>query len=135
VSRAFTKEDDNASFETPASSSMRVSEAFHLTEAGAARLKASNDPRIQEALALADIIPAIANPERAALGVAVHARDENGHEHTYRLVSATERALLGEGCSVEGPIGRALLGAEVGDVREVKLPRGMTELEVVALTS
>jgi transcription elongation GreA/GreB family factor len=133
VSRAFTKEDDNASFETPASSSMRVSQPFHLTEAGAARLRASRDPRLGEALALAEIIPPIAKPERAALGVIVHVRDERDQTHVYRLVSATEHALLGEGCSVDGPIGRALLGAEVGDVREVKLPRGLTELEVVAL--
>ena len=134
MSRAFTKEDDNASFEAPASSWMRVSEPFHLTEAGAARLRASSDERLREALALAEIVPAITAPTRAALGVTVRVRDEDEHPHEYRLVSATERALLGEGCSVEGPIGRALLGAEVGDVREVKLPRGLTELEVLALS-
>lgn len=134
MSRAFTKEDDNASFDTPASSSMRVSAPFHLTEAGAAVLRRSTDPRFQEALALADIVPKAASPERAALGVVVRVRDEEEREHDYRLVSAVERALLGEGCSVEGPIGRALLGSELGDICEVRLPRGVTELEVIALS-
>ena len=113
---------------------MRVSGPFHLTEAGAAKLRVSSDERVQEALALAEIIPTLVNPTRAALGVVVRVNDEDDQTHDYRLVSATERALLGEGCSVEGPIGRALLGAEVGDVREVKLPRGLTELEIIALS-
>lgn len=134
MSRAFTKEDDNASFEPPASSSMRVAGAFHLTELGATKLRASADERFQEALALAEIVPKVEAPSRAALGVVVRVRDEDDALHDYRLVSATERALLGEGCSVDGPIGRALLGAEIGDVREVKLPRGLTELEVIALS-
>ena len=113
---------------------MRVAGPFHLTEVGAAKLRASSDERFQEALGVAEIIPTPIDPTRAALGVVVRVKDEDDVEHDYRLVSATERALLGEGCSVEGPIGRALLGAEIGDVREVKLPRGITELEVVALS-
>jgi transcription elongation GreA/GreB family factor len=48
-------------------------------------------------------------------------------------VSAEEQALVGEGCSVESPIGKAILGAEKGEVREVTAPRGTTELEVVKL--
>ncbi len=133
MSRAFTKEDDNASFDAPASSSFHAAEPFHLTAAGAAKLRSSNDPRLRDALALAELLPPVVTPERAALGVTVRVRDDHEKAHDYRLVSATERALLGEGCSVEGPIGRALLGARVGDVCEVNLPRGPTELEVVAL--
>jgi transcription elongation factor GreA len=113
---------------------MRVAGPFHLTEVGAAKLRASSDERSQEALALAEIIPTVADPKRAALGVVVRVKDADDQTHDYRLVSATERALLGEGCSVEGPIGRALLGAEVGDVREVRLPRSITELEVIGLS-
>ena len=35
-----------------------------------------------------------------------------------------EQRLLGEGCSVKSPLGRALLGATEDDEREVALPRG-----------
>lgn len=134
MSRAFTKEDDHASFEAPASSTMRVSAPFHLTEAGAAVVRASTDPRLHEALALAAVVPKAPHPTRAALGVVVRVRDDDGRELDYELVSATEYALLKRGCSVDGPIGRALLGAEIGDVREVKLPRGLTELSILALS-
>lgn len=135
VSKAFTKDDDDAGFERPPSASMLAVPAgpFHLTATGATRLRRSADPRVAEALALAEVLPAVAAPARAAIGVTVRVVDEDDHEHAYRLVSAAERGLLGEGCSVEGPLGRALLGAEVGDVREVVLPRGKTELEVIAL--
>lgn len=108
---------------------------FHLTAAGAAKLRLIDDARARDALALAEILPPIARPELAALGVVVKVRDDLEKEHAYHLVSATERALLGEGCSVEGPIGRALLGSRVGDVCEVVLPRGSAELEVIALES
>lgn len=108
---------------------------FRLTAFGAETLRASIDERVQEALALAEIVPPIAAPVQALLGVIVRVRDEDEREHDYRLVSAAERGLLGEGCSVEGPLGRALLGAKVGDTREVTLPRGKTALEVIALES
>ena len=64
----------------------------------------------------------------------VHVRDERASERHYRLVTPEERALVGDGCSLEGPIGQALLGARVGDVREVALPgRAPEELEIIAL--
>ena len=44
-----------------------------------------------------------------------------------------ELALLGDGCSVQSPLGRALLGASVGETREVVAPRGAEELEVTGL--
>ena len=73
------------------------------------------------------------SPERAALGVTVEVEDEQGERHLYRLVSAEERVLCGEGCSVESPMGKALLGARRGESREVALPRGTVEVEVVGL--
>ncbi|MBX3234435.1 MAG: GreA/GreB family elongation factor [Labilithrix sp.] len=137
MSKAFTKEDDDAGFAKPPSSTMLAvpTGPFRLTAFGAAKLRRSDDERVREALALAEIVPPIDAPDRALLGVVVRVRDEQEHEHEYRLVSAAERALLGEGCSVDGPLGRALLGARVGDTREVALPRGRTELEVVALVA
>jgi transcription elongation GreA/GreB family factor len=60
-------------------------------------------------------------------------RTSSGAVRTCRLVSAEERALVGDGCSVESPLGRALLGGRVGDVCEAELPRGTEELEILAL--
>lgn len=111
---------------------MRVTEPFHLTAAGAVLLATRAD--LHEALALAVNVPHVDRPQRAALGVSVRVRDEHEAEHEYFLVSAVEYALLKHGASVEGPLGRALLGAEVGDVREAQLPRGVTELEVIGLS-
>lgn len=129
MSKAFTKDDDDAGFLHPtgAASAAIPAGLFRITATGA-RL-ASELPEI----ARAEVLPPVAEPERAALGVTVHVRDGDDEEHTYRLVTPEERALLNDGCSIEGPIGRALLGTEVGDVREVRLPARKTELEVVRL--
>lgn len=134
VSKAFTKEDDDTGFTLKPSAPSAAAEPFRLTATGAKLMgeKAANEPSLRDALAVAEVLAPVLSPERAMLGVTVRVSDGD-HEHTYRLVSGAERNLLGEGCSVEGPIGRALLGAEVGDVREVTLPRGPVELEVIAL--
>ena len=134
MSKAFTKEDDDAGFSMPSAPSLAaVPGRYRLTATGARLLSAHDDPRVREALDRAERLEPVIAPERAALGVTVHVRDDSGVTRDYRLVSAEERGLLGEGCSVDGPIGRALLGATVGDVREIVLPRGTQELEIVGL--
>lgn len=135
VSKAFTKEDDDAGFVPPSAPLVRVPDGpFHLTARGARALAAHEDPHVKAALARAEVLPPQASPpERAALGVTVRVRTENDEERSVRLVSAEERALLGDGCSIQSPLGRALLGARVGDVRELEAPRGTEELEVIGL--
>ena len=138
MSKAFTKEDDDGGFAAPSSSSFAVpSGPFRLTATGARLLAKSGDPRVTEAMLRAEVLPPREHgPEIAALGVTVIARIGDGDEHgerRYRLVTAEERALLGEGVSIASPLGKALLGARVGDVRESRTPRGALELEIVAL--
>jgi transcription elongation GreA/GreB family factor len=135
MSKAFTKDDEAAGFDAPSSSTTAIpSGAFRVTASGARALQASDDPRVVEAVSRAEVLaPQPDPPERAALGVTVHVRTESDEERTYRLVTAEEYALLGDGCSIGSPLGRALLGAQVGEVRELRAPRGKTELEVVAL--
>ncbi len=134
MSKAFTKEDDGEGLEPVVSSRALPRSAFRLTRAGAQKLAADDDPRLHEALKLAEVVDVTEpTPPRAALGVSVVVEDEHGERHSYRLVSVEERALLGEGCSVDSPIGRALLGGQKGEVREARVPRGTTELEILEL--
>lgn len=139
VSKAFTKEDDDAGLAAPSRSPSSLPPGhFRVTPSGARRLADAIDPQLREALARAEILaPQPATPERAAVGVSVRVRATSAsgvtEERWYRLVYPEERALLSDGCSVDAPVGRALLGARVGDVRELRAPRGSEELEVLAL--
>jgi len=136
VSKAFTKEEDSSGVVMKGSLAVPPG-PFRITATGARTAAQHSDPRVREALARAETLEPVVHPERAALGVTVHVlRDDE--EKAYRLVSPEEQALLSSTrpitvASVDSPIGRALLGARVGDVREVTLPRGKEELEVVAL--
>jgi transcription elongation GreA/GreB family factor len=135
VSKAFTKEDDDGGVSLPASSSFVVpSGRFHVTASGSILLEKNRDIRVREILARADILPPTpAHPERATLGVTVTVKANGGEKKSVRLVTSEERGLTGVGCSIQSPLGRALLGKEVGDVCEVTTPRGNEELEVIAL--
>ncbi|MEM6782702.1 MAG: transcription elongation factor GreA [Bacteroidota bacterium] len=55
-------------------------------------------------------------------------------EATYTLVSAREANMAQKKISVTSPIGKALLGTEVGDVVEVKVPAGKVHLEVLEIS-
>src|SRR5262252_9212876 len=59
-------------------------------------------------------------------------RDE---ELTYSLVTSEEADAANGKISTTSPIGRALLGKEVGDVAKVQSPGGVKELEVLKLTT
>lgn len=136
MSKAFTKEDDDGGFTTPPSAGLIGVPAghFRLTHTGARMAREHGDARVHEALLRAETLPRVGPaPSRATLGVTVVVEGANGETRRYRLVSPEERALVGDGCSVDGPVGKALLGAEVGDVRDVVLPRGAEELAILAL--
>jgi transcription elongation factor GreA len=59
-------------------------------------------------------------------------RDE---EITYNLVTSEEADAANGKISTTSPIGRALLGKEVGDVTRVQSPGGTKELEILKLTT
>jgi transcription elongation factor GreA len=59
-------------------------------------------------------------------------RDE---EITYNLVTSEEAAPANGKISTTSPIGRALLGKEVGDTVKVQSPGGVKELEILKLTT
>jgi len=53
---------------------------------------------------------------------------------TYTLVSEQEADISQNKISVESPIGKALLGQEVGDVVDVKVPVGNVSFEILEIT-
>lgn len=73
--------------------------------------------------------------DRAGFGSTVHLREAEGNTRVYQLVMA-EDADPGRGwISTASPIGRALMGKEVGDEVTVPTPNGIREFEVVKLTT
>ena len=58
----------------------------------------------------------------------------NGMEIEYRIVAENEADLKARKISVESPIGKGLLGKEVGDIAEVKVPNGGMKFEVLEIT-
>ena len=55
-------------------------------------------------------------------------------EMTYHLVSETEADLKAGKISVNSPIGKGLLGKEVGEIASVETPRGNIEFEILNIT-
>lgn len=53
-----------------------------------------------------------------------------GKEMQYTLVSPNEADFKAGKISVESPIGKALMGREIGEVVEVEVPAGKLELEI-----
>lgn len=55
-------------------------------------------------------------------------------EFLFTLVSEKEADLKAGKISVESPIGKGLLGKEVGDIAEVEVPNGIIEFEILEIT-
>ncbi len=74
--------------------------------------------------------------DKVGLGSEVVVLDLNKDEQiTYRLVTSEETDISKGRISTSSPIGRGLLGKEVGDVVKIQIPGGVRELEVVKLTT
>ncbi len=74
--------------------------------------------------------------DRVGLGSEVVVLDLNKDEQiTYRLVTSEEADITRGRISTSSPIGRGLLGKEVGDVVDIQIPGGRRELEIVKLTT
>ena len=74
--------------------------------------------------------------DRVGLGSTVVVLDNQREEEvTYSLVTSEEADAKNGKISTTSPIGRALLGKEVGDVARVQSPGGSKELEILKLTT
>ncbi|MBT8297554.1 MAG: transcription elongation factor GreA [Maribacter sp.] len=58
----------------------------------------------------------------------------NGMEMKYTLVAESEADLKAGKISVSSPIGRGLLGKEVGDTAEITVPNGKITFEILEIT-
>ena len=61
------------------------------------------------------------------------ASDVYKRQEEYKLVGSSEASSLQNKISNESPIGRALLGAQVGDVVEVDAPMGIVQYKVLSI--
>jgi len=59
---------------------------------------------------------------------------KTGAEMTYQLVSHAEADVKKKKISIESPIGKGLLGTDVGDLVNIKIPKGFIEFEVIKIT-
>ncbi|MCH4822716.1 transcription elongation factor GreA [Gramella lutea] len=57
----------------------------------------------------------------------------NGAEMEYKLVAQSEADLKSGKISVDSPIGKGLLGKEVGDTAEIQVPNGTVKFEVIEI--
>lgn len=105
----------------------------------ARRVQAFLEGRIQELeeiLASYQLIEDNGNnrPDRVDIGDFVTVQEVGyDEEERYHLVGAAEADPAEGRISNESPLGRALLGAKVGDVVRINAPRGITEFQVVRI--
>jgi transcription elongation factor GreB len=71
---------------------------------------------------------------RVYFGAFVTLEDENGQRTTYQIVGPDETDTQGGCVSCEAPMGRALLGREVGDEVNVPRPKGNAVFTVEAIS-
>ena len=67
------------------------------------------------------------------LGSSVVVRDEDGAEHTWRIVSSHDAAPSEGLLSAESPMAVALLGRAPGDKPSVHLPKGKRTLTILSV--
>ena len=74
--------------------------------------------------------------DRVGLGSAVTVLDlDKGENITYHLVTSEEADVAKGRISTTSPIGRALLGKQVGDTVKFQIPGGAREMEIVQLVT
>jgi transcription elongation factor GreB len=150
VSKAFTREDADASFELPPPA-VRLSES-RLTAYGArivrdrlAELEHRQDAasasvdgtlavvRLRDLLEGAEVVDP-AGADHVALGARVNIQsDKSDLRRSVVIVTPDEVGLVPTGISAASPLAQALLGAMVGDTVELDLPRGTEELTILSI--
>lgn len=58
----------------------------------------------------------------------------NGMEMTYKLVAQSEADIKSGKISVDSPIGKGLLGKQVGDIAEIQVPNGTMKFDILEIS-
>lgn len=91
---------------------------------------------IETRLAMAEVIDPrkLGEPSRVVFGSSVKIEDvDTGDQRTISIFGAEESDVEKGWISFEAPLGKALIGKEIGDVVKVPLPTGAREYEVVEI--
>ena len=87
---------------------------------------------LNSALQHAEIIEKVEPHGKVVFGAKVrYTRTDSGDEFVWQLVGPDEADFKQNKISVSSPIGRAILGKEVGDVLQVQVPKGQMEIEIL----
>ena len=72
--------------------------------------------------------------DKISIGCLVRVLDvEYDEEEEYKLVGSSEASSLQNKISNESPVGRALIGAKVGDIVDVEAPAGIIQYKVLSI--
>jgi transcription elongation factor GreA len=91
---------------------------------------------LEAKLSMAEIIDPrkLAEPQKVVFGVSVKIEDVNsGESRGLTIVGADESDVDQGWISIESPLGRGLIGKELGDVARVQLPAGIREYEILEI--
>lgn len=92
---------------------------------------------LEAKLAAADVIDPrkLGSPEKVVFGVTAAVEDvDSGEERKFTIVGADESNVEKGLISLESPIGKGLIGKEVGDLAKIRLPGGAREYEIMSIT-
>ena len=90
--------------------------------------------RIREQLLAAEVREVETQTDTVGFGSKVEVEDaESGKRTTYTLVSAPEANPAEGKLSIDSPVGKALVGAHVGDERALETPRGTRRLKIASI--
>jgi transcription elongation factor GreA len=91
--------------------------------------------KLRERISTAEIVEAAKEHDIVSFGSTVTVKDGSGTERVWKIVSSRDAA-PGEGkISAESPVARALLGLRAGETAHVLLPRGESEMTVLAVAA
>jgi transcription elongation factor GreA len=89
--------------------------------------------KLRERISSSEIVQSAQEAGVVSFGSAVKVKDGTGVERVWQIVSSRDAAPAQGKISAESPVARALLGLRAGDVARVVLPRGESEMTVLAV--
>src|ERR1700739_3319742 len=89
--------------------------------------------KLRERISSAEVVEAANEHGIVSFGSTVTVTDGSGVERVWKIVSSRDAAPAQGRISAESPVARALLGLHTGDIAHVVLPRGESDMTVLAI--